>query len=100
MVVLVITIILSLAAVVISGIALWNERKCDKALSELERKQESLDNFVKGVELRVGDLEREEGEIIYPDLEGVVYDEKTSTMTVKGNIKAEGWISCETIKED
>lgn len=96
MVVLVITIILFLAALVVSGIALWCERKCDKALSELERKQESLDNFVKGVELRLGDLEREEGEI----LEGVVYDEKTSTMIVNGNIRASGWISCETIKED
>ena len=82
----IITLIIAIAALAVSAVDYLKYRKYDESLRELE----SLKNQYKGLEERIADMKEE---IIFPNLEGVTYDEKSSTMTVKGNIKAEGWIA-------
>lgn len=93
---LIIALLIGIAALAVAVIDFLKFKKYDAIINGIE----SLNNRVKGVELRVDDLENDDGHIVYPSLGGAVYDERTSTMTVFGNIKAEGWISCETIKEE
>lgn len=96
----IIAVILSVAAIAVALSVRSEVRKFRNKMTEMEREQASINNLLRGVELRVDDLENDDGHIVYPSLGGAVYDENTGTMTVFGNIKAEGWISCKTIKED
>lgn len=89
----IITLIIAIAALAVSAVDYLKYRKYDDSLRELE----SLKNQYKGLEERIADMNRE---ITFPNLEGVTYDEKSSTMTVKGNIKADGWILSGGKKEE
>lgn len=89
----IITLIIAIAALAVSAVDYLKYRKYDDSLRELE----SLKNQYKGLEERIADMKED---ITFPNLEGVTYDEKSSTMTVKGNINAEGWISSGGKKEE
>lgn len=86
MVLSIITLVIAIAALAVSAVDYLKYRKYDDSLRELE----SLKNQYKGLEERIADMNQE---ITFPNLEGVTYDEKSSTMTVKGNMKVDGWLS-------
>ena len=77
-------------------------------MEKLAKWQGEVENSVKGFKKSVDDIKQnvedlrlyvdeiEHQEVIYENLEGVVYDGETGTMNVKGNIKAEGWICAGT----
>ena len=75
----IIALIVSIAALAVAVFALFVARKSS--------------DLLRGIELRLNGIEGKDGQVAYPGLDGVVYDEKTSTMTVNGNIRANGWIS-------
>ena len=86
----IITLIIAIAALAVSAVDYLKYRKYDESLA-------SLKNQYKGLEERIADMKEE---ITFPNLEGVVYNEKLSTMTAKENIKTEGWISSGGKKEE
>lgn len=91
MVLSIITLVIAIAALAVASVDYLKFKKYDNVLDGLQKEDKSLNNLYHGLEERIDDLDRQE--IIFPNLEGVTYDEKSSTMTVKGNILAEGWIS-------
>ncbi len=95
----IIAIVIGLASVAVGVILVFRISALYGDMEKLAKWQGELENNFKGLKQAVNDLEKEQGEVIYPNLEGVVYDEKTTTMTVKGNIQAQGWISAGTKKK-
>ena len=91
---------LSIIALVIGIAALAVAIAVMFRVSALNGDIDTLTATVNGLKQAVDDLGREQGKITYPNLEGVVYDKKTATMTVKGNIYAEGWVSAGTEREE
>ena len=91
MVLSIITLVIAIVALAVAAVDYLKFKKYDNVLDGLQKEGKSLNNLYHGLEERIDDLDRQE--IVFPNLEGVVYDEKTSTMTVKGNIKADGWIA-------
>ena len=97
----IIALILGLASVAVGVILIFRVSALYADMENLAKWQGDLDNEVKGVKLAVDDLSKEDSVITYPNLDGVSYDPKTSTMTVKGNLRADGWIASGGIaKED
>jgi flagellar basal body-associated protein FliL len=96
--VLIVIIILAivLAALVIGLVLMFRVSALYGDMEKLAKWQGEIDNEIKGVKLAIKDVESEQSNVAYPTLDGVVYDKNTSTMTVNGNIKATGWISCDS----
>jgi hypothetical protein len=95
-VLIVIIIVIGLAALVIGLVLVFRVSALYGDMEKLSKWQGEIDNEIKGVKLALKDVEVEQSNVVYPSLDGVVYDKNTSTMTVNGNIKATGWISCES----
>lgn len=96
----IIALIVAIVAIAVAVAVYYKVKAFNNRMLELDREQVSINNLLRGVELRVDDLEKDDSQVVYKDLGGASYDEKTKTLTVFGNLKAEGWISCETILED
>lgn len=79
----IIALAVALASVAMSAVLVFRVSALYGDMEKLAKWQGEVDEKVSGIEPGV----------VQTNIEGVVYDEKTSTVTVKGNIKAEGWIS-------
>lgn len=95
----IISIILSLAAIAVGLVLVFRIASLYGDMENLAKWQGEIDNAVKGLQSSIKDIEQEEGVVVYPDLEGIVYDEKTKTLNIKGNLSAEGWVSAGKVKE-
>lgn len=97
----IIALILGIGSVAVGVILIFRVASLYGEMEKLAKWQGDLENSVKGVKLAVEDLSKEDSGIVHTNLDGVSYDPGTSTMTVKGNLRADGWIaSGGTKKED
>ena len=80
---LIISIILSAGAIVLLWLFLSRVSYLAEMVEKIEKANESLRNDILGLSARLNDMETDSQTVKLFD--GVVYDEKSSTMTVKGN---------------
>lgn len=97
---LALTIIALLLSIVSLAVGILIIFRVNSLVEQVEKENASLENEIRGLKLDVADLSKEEGEVVYQNLDCVSYDPKTSTITVKGNLHAEGWMSCGVIKKE
>jgi len=93
----IIALILSIVSISVGTLIIF---RVNSLVEQVDKENASLENEIKGLKLDVADLSKEEGDVVYQNMDGVSYDPKTSTMTVKGNLHAEGWMSCGVIKKE
>jgi len=93
----IIAIILSIVSIAVGVLIIF---RVNSLVEQVDKESASLENEIKGLKLDVADLSKEEGEVVYQNMDGVKYDQKTSTLTVKGNLCAEGWIASGGIQKE
>lgn len=96
----IIALVLGLASVAVGVILIFRVSALYADMEKLAKWQGDLENSVNGLKLAVEDLSKEDSGIVHTNLDGVYFDPGTSTMTVKGNLCAEGWIASGGIKKE
>lgn len=97
---LALTIIALILSIVSAAVGVLIIFRVNSLVEQVDKENASLENEIKGLKLDVADLSKEKGEVVYQNMDGVKYDRETATLTVKGNLLAEGWISSGGIKKE
>ena len=64
----IIALIVAIVAIVVAVAVYYKVKAFNNRMLELDREQVSINNLLRGVELRVDDLEKEEGQVLYQGL--------------------------------
>ena len=93
----IIAIILSIVSIAVGTLIIF---RVNSLVEQVDNEKASFENEIKGLKLDVADLSKEDGEVVYQNMDGVKYDPETATLSVKGNLRADGWIASGGIKKE